>query len=53
VWKIAANFLFQVIRNVDYYAGKELEQLALLGGFSDAKFYEIAGGLMGILVAKC
>lgn len=35
----------------EYLTGKELEQLALLAGFSDAKFYEIAGGLMGNLVA--
>jgi hypothetical protein len=34
-------------------AGKELEQLALSIGFSDAKFYEISGGLMGNLVATC
>lgn len=34
-------------------AGEELEQLALAVGFSDAKFYEIAGGLMGNLVATC
>lgn len=36
----------------EYLTGKELEQLALLAGFSDAKFYEIAGGLMGNLVAR-
>lgn len=36
----------------EYLTGKELEQLALLAGFSDAKFYEIASGLMGNLVAR-
>lgn len=35
----------------EFMTGKELEQLALAIGFSDAKFYEIAGGLMGNLVA--
>ncbi|XP_021727074.1 2-phytyl-1,4-beta-naphthoquinone methyltransferase, chloroplastic-like [Chenopodium quinoa] len=34
----------------EYLTGKELELLALAAGFSDAKFYEIAGGLMGNLV---
>ncbi|KAK4402767.1 2-phytyl-1,4-beta-naphthoquinone methyltransferase, chloroplastic [Sesamum angolense] len=32
--------------------GAELEKLALEVGFSDAKHYEIAGGLMGNFVAK-
>ncbi|KNA21291.1 hypothetical protein SOVF_044500 [Spinacia oleracea] len=35
----------------EFLTGKELEQLALAVGFSDVKFYEIAGGLMGNLVA--
>ncbi|GMH26099.1 hypothetical protein Nepgr_027942 [Nepenthes gracilis] len=35
----------------EYLTGKELEQLAMAAGFSNAKFYEIAGGLMGNLVA--
>ncbi|KMS97399.1 hypothetical protein BVRB_6g155480 [Beta vulgaris subsp. vulgaris] len=34
----------------EFLTGKELEQLAFAVGFSDAKFYEIAGGLMGNLV---
>ncbi|KAL2926191.1 2-phytyl-1 4-beta-naphthoquinone methyltransferase chloroplastic [Bienertia sinuspersici] len=33
-----------------FLTGEELEQLAHSVGFSDAKFYEIAGGLMGNLV---
>ncbi|KAL2903293.1 2-phytyl-1 4-beta-naphthoquinone methyltransferase chloroplastic [Bienertia sinuspersici] len=33
-----------------FLTGEELEQLAHWVGFSDAKFYEIAGGLMGNLV---
>lgn len=32
-------------------AGKELEKLAQGAGFSNAKHYEIAGGLMGNLVS--
>lgn len=35
----------------EYLTGKELEQLGRMAGFSDVKFYEIAGGLMGNLVA--
>ncbi|XP_038976802.1 2-phytyl-1,4-beta-naphthoquinone methyltransferase, chloroplastic-like isoform X1 [Phoenix dactylifera] len=35
----------------EYLTGKELEKLAKEVGFSDAKHYEIAGGLMGNLVA--
>ncbi|KAK9675645.1 hypothetical protein RND81_11G021200 [Saponaria officinalis] len=34
-----------------FLTGKEQEQLALAAGFSDAKFYEFAFGLMGNLVA--
>lgn len=34
-----------------FLTGEELEQLALGIGFSSAKFYEIAGGMMGNLVA--
>ncbi|KAL9246481.1 hypothetical protein vseg_020011 [Gypsophila vaccaria] len=34
-----------------FLTGKEQEQLALTAGFSDAKFYEIAFGQMGNLVA--
>ncbi|KAL9257891.1 2-phytyl-1,4-beta-naphthoquinone methyltransferase, chloroplastic-like protein [Drosera capensis] len=36
-----------------FLTGKELEQLALESGFSSAKFFEIAGGLMGNLVVTC
>lgn len=36
-----------------FLTGKELELLALESGFSNAKFYEIAGGLMGNLVVTC
>ncbi|GAB4826250.1 hypothetical protein Ancab_009115 [Ancistrocladus abbreviatus] len=35
----------------EFLTGEELEQLAVTAGFSNAKFYEIAGGLMGNLVA--
>ncbi|XP_011086605.1 2-phytyl-1,4-beta-naphthoquinone methyltransferase, chloroplastic [Sesamum indicum] len=35
-----------------YLTGAELEKLALEVGFSEAKHYEIAGGLMGNFVAK-
>ncbi|GAB4826236.1 hypothetical protein Ancab_009101 [Ancistrocladus abbreviatus] len=35
----------------EFLTGEELEQLALAAGFSNAKFYERAGGLMGNLVA--
>ncbi|XP_042501792.1 2-phytyl-1,4-beta-naphthoquinone methyltransferase, chloroplastic-like isoform X2 [Macadamia integrifolia] len=35
----------------EFLTGKELEKLALEAGFSDAKHYEIGGGLMGNLVA--
>ncbi|GAB4826256.1 hypothetical protein Ancab_009121 [Ancistrocladus abbreviatus] len=35
----------------EFLTGEELEQLALTAGFSNAKFYEVAGGLMGNLVA--
>ena len=34
------------------HLGKELEKLALEMGFSNAKHYEIGGGIMGNLVAK-
>ncbi|KAK6139215.1 hypothetical protein DH2020_027051 [Rehmannia glutinosa] len=36
----------------EYLTGPELEKLALEAGFSEAKFYEISNGSMGILVAK-
>ncbi|KAG1342859.1 2-phytyl-1,4-beta-naphthoquinone methyltransferase, chloroplastic [Cocos nucifera] len=36
----------------EYLTGKELEKLAKEVGFSEAKHYEIAGGLMGNLVAS-
>ncbi|KAG8366089.1 hypothetical protein BUALT_Bualt17G0039600 [Buddleja alternifolia] len=35
----------------EYLTGNELEKLALDAGFSQAKYYEIAGGAMGNLVA--
>ncbi|OAY69990.1 2-phytyl-1,4-beta-naphthoquinone methyltransferase, chloroplastic, partial [Ananas comosus] len=35
----------------EFLTGKELENLAKHAGFSEAKHYEIAGGLMGNLVA--
>ncbi|KAJ4974951.1 hypothetical protein NE237_008125 [Protea cynaroides] len=35
----------------EFLTGRELEKLALEAGFSDAKHYEIGGGLMGSLVA--
>ncbi|XP_043706308.1 2-phytyl-1,4-beta-naphthoquinone methyltransferase, chloroplastic-like isoform X4 [Telopea speciosissima] len=35
----------------EFLTGRELETLALEAGFSDAKHYEIGGGLMGNLVA--
>ncbi|KAL6190409.1 hypothetical protein ACLB2K_036807 [Fragaria x ananassa] len=35
----------------EFLTGDELEKLALDVGFSDARYYEIAGGLMGNLVA--
>ncbi|KAG0496610.1 hypothetical protein HPP92_001143 [Vanilla planifolia] len=35
----------------DFLTGKELEELAKAVGFSDARHYQIAGGLMGNLVA--
>ncbi|KAI4384683.1 hypothetical protein MLD38_002802 [Melastoma candidum] len=35
-----------------FLTGCELEDLALESGFSEAKFYEIGGGLMGNLVTK-
>ena len=34
-----------------FHSGEELEKLALETGFSDAKHYEIGGGIMGNLVA--
>lgn len=37
--------------NVVYITGKELEKLTLEVGFSNARHYEIGGGLMGNLVA--
>lgn len=33
------------------YVGEELEELAIQAGFASAKHYDIAGGLMGNLVA--
>ncbi|RVW43412.1 2-phytyl-1,4-beta-naphthoquinone methyltransferase, chloroplastic [Vitis vinifera] len=36
----------------EFLTGKELEKLALEMGFSNAKHYEIGGGIMGNLVAK-
>ncbi|XP_052725212.1 2-phytyl-1,4-beta-naphthoquinone methyltransferase, chloroplastic isoform X2 [Vigna angularis] len=36
----------------EFLTGKELEKLALEVGFSDARHYEIGGGIMGCLVAK-
>ncbi|QCD90657.1 2-phytyl-1,4-beta-naphthoquinone methyltransferase, chloroplastic [Vigna unguiculata] len=36
----------------EFLTGKELEKLAFEVGFSDARHYEIGGGLMGCLVAK-
>lgn len=39
------------LSNEDLDAGRELEKLALEAGFSNAKHYEIGGGLMGNLVA--
>lgn len=35
----------------EFLTGKEQEKLALEVGFSSAKHYQIAGGLMGNLVA--
>lgn len=35
----------------EFLTGKELERLALQVGFSNARHYEISGGLMGNLVA--
>ncbi|XP_004300930.1 PREDICTED: 2-phytyl-1,4-beta-naphthoquinone methyltransferase, chloroplastic isoform X3 [Fragaria vesca subsp. vesca] len=35
----------------EFLTGEELEKLALDVGFSDARYYEIGGGLMGNLVA--
>ncbi|KAF6166312.1 hypothetical protein GIB67_038172 [Kingdonia uniflora] len=34
----------------EFLTGKQLEKLALEVGFSDAKYYEVGGGLMGNLV---
>lgn len=36
----------------DFLTGEELEKLAFEAGFSNAKHYEIGGGLMGNLVAR-
>ncbi|GKV14546.1 hypothetical protein SLEP1_g25403 [Rubroshorea leprosula] len=36
----------------EFLTGEELEKLALEAGFSNAKHYEISGGLMGNLVAR-
>lgn len=36
---------------MSFDTGEELERLALQGGFSNARHYEISGGLMGNLVA--
>ncbi|XP_078429184.1 S-adenosyl-L-methionine-dependent methyltransferases superfamily protein [Wolffia australiana] len=35
----------------EFLTGKELEEIACSAGFSNAKYYEIGGGLMGNLVA--
>ncbi|KAL0421398.1 UNVERIFIED_CONTAM: 2-phytyl-1,4-beta-naphthoquinone methyltransferase, chloroplastic [Sesamum latifolium] len=46
---------YQYLKNSikEYLTGAELEKLALEAGFSEAKHYEVAGGFMGNLVAKC
>nr|XP_011464056.1 PREDICTED: 2-phytyl-1,4-beta-naphthoquinone methyltransferase, chloroplastic isoform X2 [Fragaria vesca subsp. vesca] len=41
----------EFLTEISVNAGEELEKLALDVGFSDARYYEIGGGLMGNLVA--
>ncbi|XP_057541808.1 2-phytyl-1,4-beta-naphthoquinone methyltransferase, chloroplastic isoform X1 [Amaranthus tricolor] len=53
VYGLADEYKYLKSSIQEFLTGKELEQLALAIGFSDAKFYEIAGGLMGNLVATC
>ncbi|CAO2837982.1 unnamed protein product [Amaranthus hypochondriacus] len=53
VYGLADEYKYLKSSIQEFLTGKELEQLALSIGFSDAKFYEISGGLMGNLVATC
>ncbi|GAB2280492.1 hypothetical protein Dimus_015119 [Dionaea muscipula] len=48
---LAEEYEYLKISIKQFLTGKELERLALESGFSNAKFYELAGGLMGNLVA--
>ncbi|XAR48089.1 hypothetical protein NMG60_11030801 [Bertholletia excelsa] len=51
VYGLATEYKYLKSSIEEFLTGKELEKLALEAGFSSAKHYEIAGGLMGILVA--
>ncbi|KAK6930987.1 Methyltransferase type 11 [Dillenia turbinata] len=49
---LAQDYQYLKSSILGYLTGKELEEIALLAGFSSAKHYEIGRGLMGNLVAK-
>ncbi|XP_010908762.1 2-phytyl-1,4-beta-naphthoquinone methyltransferase, chloroplastic isoform X1 [Elaeis guineensis] len=50
-YRLSKEYRYLKASIAEYLTGKELEKLAKEVGFSDAKHYEIAGGLMGNLVA--